>query len=79
MHLTPELGELAENWKSYQLEAPITTDHKLVSVKLAHHEMPFIGKGRYEIPPHIIINRKSIQFVYITGHYHNFVTKARFA
>lgn len=33
-------------------------DHKMVSVKLAHHETPFIGKGRWTFPLFLLKDTK---------------------
>ncbi|KAJ3573178.1 hypothetical protein NP233_g2591 [Leucocoprinus birnbaumii] len=59
IYINPELTPMAEDWQI--AHPPVTSDHQLISVKLAHHNSPFIGKGRWSIPPRVVGNRKFIQ------------------
>ncbi|XP_006457293.1 hypothetical protein AGABI2DRAFT_51211, partial [Agaricus bisporus var. bisporus H97] len=55
IYMTPSLLDMAENW---QIDyPPITTDHKMVTVKVAHTDAPHLGKGRWAIPFHVTNER----------------------
>ncbi|KAL1945539.1 hypothetical protein VTO73DRAFT_2390 [Trametes versicolor] len=42
----------ASEWEMDECGVP--TDHKLVSVAIANHKVPFIGKGRWVLPAHLL-------------------------
>jgi hypothetical protein len=47
------------NSSDWEIEAPgIHTDHQLVSFKYSDPRMPFIGKGRWILPLHLLKDRK---------------------
>ena len=51
-----------KNSRNWQIEqTAIWTDHKLISVEFANPGAPFIGKGRWSIPLHLLKNRKVIR------------------
>jgi hypothetical protein len=46
---------MTEDWEiSYPT---VTSDHKIMSVKIAHTEAPHLGKGRWAMPQHLTNNR----------------------
>lgn len=55
IYMTPALLELADDWCIKY--PPITSDHKMVSTRIAHTDAPHIGKGRWAIPNHVAKNR----------------------
>ncbi|KAK0477655.1 Endonuclease/exonuclease/phosphatase, partial [Armillaria novae-zelandiae] len=42
---------------------PIGTDHQIVSVRVTHDQAPYLGKGRWTMPLHLLNNKKVIQEV----------------
>lgn len=52
IYMTDHTMESCQDWKT---EAPgITTDHQMVSTQLVDREAPFIGRGRWTMPLHLI-------------------------
>lgn len=44
-------------------ETAIPSDHKMATVKIENYDNPFVGKGRWPWPLHLLNNRKLIQTV----------------
>ncbi|KAF5376294.1 hypothetical protein D9615_008538 [Tricholomella constricta] len=53
IYTSPEILQSAREWMIEHSGVP-GTDHKLVSVQVAHQNAPWIGKGRWSIPAHIL-------------------------
>ena len=61
IYVSNQVYNHSRNWSIDH--TPIRTDHCLVSMEFANPGAPFIGKGRWSIPLHLIKNRKVIQRV----------------
>ncbi|KAK0472702.1 hypothetical protein IW261DRAFT_1343260 [Armillaria novae-zelandiae] len=44
-------------------DAPLSTDHRAVNVKMTHPTDPYVGKGRWTMPLHLLKNGKVIKEV----------------
>ncbi|KAF5388409.1 hypothetical protein D9615_000307 [Tricholomella constricta] len=53
IYVSPVVLQQAREWKIAPSDVP-GADHKLVSVTVAHQEAPWVGKGRWSIPHHIL-------------------------
>jgi hypothetical protein len=57
--MTPTILQMAEDWEMKY--PPVISDHKLVTVKIAHTDAPHLGKGRWSIPQHITNDRSFLK------------------
>jgi ribonuclease HI len=55
IYTTTTVLEMAEDWEN--VYPPIPSDHKMVTVKIAHTEAPHLGRGRWSIPQRLLNNR----------------------
>ncbi|KAF5373439.1 hypothetical protein D9615_009490 [Tricholomella constricta] len=53
IYVSPSVLQTAREWKMEPSGIP-GADHKLVSVQVAHLNAPWIGKGRWSIPHHVL-------------------------
>ncbi|KAF5367236.1 hypothetical protein D9615_010673 [Tricholomella constricta] len=53
MYVTLSILQTAREWKMEPSGIP-GTDHKMISAQVAHQNAPWIGKGRWSIPIHIL-------------------------
>ncbi|SJL06249.1 uncharacterized protein ARMOST_09585 [Armillaria ostoyae] len=59
IYVSPELAEYSEDWK---IELPnVNTDHRMVSVKISSPRLPYIGRGRWTMRPHLLKNEKMLK------------------
>lgn len=65
IYATDSLYKNSRDWEI--TESGIHTDHQLVSVKLANPKSPYVGKGRWSIPPFALENRKIIRTIVEKG------------
>ncbi|KAJ8454687.1 hypothetical protein ONZ51_g12888 [Trametes cubensis] len=56
IYIKPRLEKDADNWEMG--EPGIRTDHKLVWVDITDRESPFVGKGRWAMPKHLLKDDK---------------------
>ncbi|KAI0334322.1 DNase I-like protein, partial [Cubamyces sp. BRFM 1775] len=56
IYLKARLEKDADNWE--MAESGIKTDHKLVWVDVTDREAPFVGKGRWAMPKHLLTDEK---------------------
>ncbi|KAJ7723008.1 Endonuclease/exonuclease/phosphatase [Mycena maculata] len=64
--LVPE--GILRNLSDWTIESPgIHTDHQLVSVKYSDPKMPFIGKGRWVLPIHLLKDKKVMDQIHALG------------
>lgn len=45
----------------------VKTDHKMVLVRITNPSMPFIGRGRWAMPIHLLKNKKFLAMVHEMG------------
>lgn len=58
IYTTQDFMENTLNWAMEN--TPIKTDHKMVTVKIAYHETPFIGRGRWTFPNFLLKDTKLV-------------------
>ncbi|KAJ7168416.1 Endonuclease/exonuclease/phosphatase, partial [Mycena crocata] len=60
--------KVLKNSSDWKIESPgIHTDHQLLSMKCSDPKMPFIGKGRWVLPLHLLKDKKAMDKVYALG------------
>ncbi|KAK0497128.1 hypothetical protein EDD18DRAFT_1309019 [Armillaria luteobubalina] len=58
------LDAVLKNSDHWQIRTPpIGTDHQVVSVRIIHAQAPYVGKGRWTMPFHLLSNNKAIKEV----------------
>ncbi|KAJ7469428.1 hypothetical protein FB451DRAFT_1091550, partial [Mycena latifolia] len=59
---------ILKNSSDWTIESPgIHTDHQLLSMKYSDPKMPFIGKGRWVLPLHLLKDKVVMEKVYALG------------
>ncbi|RDX41984.1 DNase I-like protein, partial [Lentinus brumalis] len=65
IYLSRTLMKNANEWK---VTGPgIRTDHRLVTVEIANVEAPYVGKGRWAIPPALLSDKRFLEDVHGLG------------
>jgi ribonuclease HI/exonuclease III len=65
IYTTTTILDMAEDWQI--LYPPIQSDHKAVTVKIAHIDAPHLGKGRWAIPQRLSNNRPFLRDIEAKG------------
>ncbi|RDB23311.1 Transposon TX1 uncharacterized protein [Hypsizygus marmoreus] len=59
IYTTPQIINNSKSWEIKHTAIP--TDHQMVTIHIENYDSPFIGKGRWTIPLHLLKDRKLIQ------------------
>ncbi|EPS92773.1 hypothetical protein FOMPIDRAFT_1033892 [Fomitopsis schrenkii] len=65
IYVTQELLQASNEWTIGTTAIP--TDHRLVSAKISTENAPFIGKGRWVMPAHIMLDQKYVEEIIALG------------
>jgi ribonuclease HI/exonuclease III len=65
IYATTTVLEMAEDWQTKY--PPIQSDHKMVTVKIAHTDAPHLGRGRWSIPHRLYNNRPFLKDIEAKG------------
>lgn len=65
IYMSPDLAKHTVKWNTDYTEIP--TDHKMVSVKIYNSAAPFIGRGRWYIPLHLLHDKDITTLIRSTG------------
>ncbi|KAK0504431.1 hypothetical protein EDD18DRAFT_1032095, partial [Armillaria luteobubalina] len=58
------LEDILKNSNQWKIcDPPIGTDHQVVSVHITHAQAPYVGKGRWIMPLHLLHNKKAMREV----------------
>jgi len=61
-------GTVLKNSFDWEIETPgISTDHKIVSMRMTIPQVPFIGKGRWTIPLYLLRNKWLLSEIHSLG------------
>ncbi|KAF5328540.1 hypothetical protein D9758_017941 [Tetrapyrgos nigripes] len=66
IYVTEKLLPLMREWKIEATGVP-GADHKLISVQVSSEEAPYVGKGRWKLPSHIIKDKHLQGYIHERG------------
>ncbi|KII86547.1 hypothetical protein PLICRDRAFT_113737, partial [Plicaturopsis crispa FD-325 SS-3] len=65
IYVSPEIKDSGRNWEIEPLG--IATDHRMVSVNVIDQKAPFIGRGRWTMPLHLIQDKELTKEIHRLG------------
>ncbi|KAF5367984.1 hypothetical protein D9758_004427 [Tetrapyrgos nigripes] len=66
IYVTDRILETAREWKMAPSGIP-RTDHLMISVQISSENAPFVGKGRWKVPDHVLKDKVFLEYVHTRG------------
>ncbi|THU95795.1 DNase I-like protein [Dendrothele bispora CBS 962.96] len=66
IYITDKFLKTAREWKIEQTGIP-HADHKMTSVQISNEDSPYVGKGRWKFPNHILKDKELLNYIHKRG------------